>query len=149
MSLYRFVQITRNQENQFLDFLKRVDNLYNPPLSKKTNLQDFCYKILTLGNVIAVYDNDTIIGAICFYTNNTETSRVYISLVGVDQNYKGQHIASHLIDKMFVRVKSCGLHFIGIHTNNEIARHIYEKKGFILISSDTGIPTRHYLEYKL
>ena len=81
--------------------------------------------------------------------NNMETKVAYIPLVCVDVEYRGQHIATELMNRAISLVKSRGMQKIGIHTNNKFAKSMYVKMGFQLIWEryQTDIKTdRYYLE---
>lgn len=145
----RIKRITAADKNLFLCFLEEIDNLFVPHLSSKQPLNCFCDKILDLGNVLVVEVEQTIVGAICYYTNNKQNLLAYVSLVGVKTDYSGQRIATCLVREMILDASKQGMKVVGIHTNNTIALNLYLKCGFEIISSDNSIPTRFYLERKL
>lgn len=89
------------------------------------------------------------VGIVAAYCNNMETKVAYIPLACVDVEYRGQHIATELMNRAIILVKSREMQKNGIHTNNKFAKSLYAKMGFQLIWTryQTDIKTdRYYLE---
>lgn len=120
----------------FRSFMEKVSCDFLPPLLPRIDV-DFCM------------DGDKMVGIVAAYCNNMETKVAYIPLVCVDVEYRGQHIATELMNRAISLVKSRGMQKIGIHTNNKFAKSMYVKMGFQLIWEryQTDIKTdRYYLE---
>lgn len=133
----------------FVCFLQEINSLFVPALDTKTDLTSFSNKILTLGHVLVAKSNDTIIGVCCFYTNDLTSYKAYISLLGVKSAFSGRHVATEMLSMVTEYIKSTKMKTIAIHTNNPIAKHIYEKNGFLVLSSEGKDPDRYYLEKRL
>ena len=144
-----FVHLATDDKQQLESFLSEIDNLYTPRLTYKTDLAVFAEKILSNGHVICACSNGQILGAVTFYSNDLAGRTAYISLVGVKENYTNMHIASKLVHQALAYIRTTSMIKCGIHTNNVIAKHIYEKIGFNIISVDKSNPPRYYLEYIL
>lgn len=132
-----------------LKFLRKVDNDFVPSLSQKTDLEAFCTKIMSKAMLFVSCAKDgNINGLVVMYANDLEHHYSYVSLVAVDLSFRKQGIADSLMRKAISYVKSLGkdkINCIGIHTNNAIALHLYEKLGFVVQSE---LDNRKYLEMK-
>lgn len=141
---YSFLDIENKAD--FVCFLQEINSLFVPALDTKTDLTSFSNKILTLGHVLVASLNGIAIGACCFYTNDFINNKAYISLLGVKPAYSGQHVATEMLSLVVKYIKSTKMRTIAIHTNNPIAKHIYEKNGFVVLYSEQTDPVRYYLE---
>lgn len=86
------------------------------------------------------------VGIVAAYCNNMETKVAYIPLACVDVEYRGQHIATELMNRAIILVKSREMQKNGIHINNKFAKSLYAKMGFQLIWTryQTDIKTDRY-----
>lgn len=91
-------------------------------------------------------EDNKIIGSIIFYKNDEIKKIAYISLVGTLKSYRNMGVANSLLKKCVEDIMYSSMEKIGIHTNNIIAKKIYEKYGFKEVSEING---RYYLEKKL
>jgi ribosomal protein S18 acetylase RimI-like enzyme len=59
----------------------------------------------------------------------------YIRRLGIDPNYKGQGIATHLMQQCIDHAKANNEKIVALHTMDVMtaARHIYEKMGFTIL----------------
>jgi ribosomal protein S18 acetylase RimI-like enzyme len=76
----------------------------------------------------------------------------YLSMLAVDPDYWGQHIASNLLDIVVAHAKNTGKQRLGLWTrqsNNERARSLYEHKGFTLTDKPSTRPDGDSVEYIL
>lgn len=144
-----YEKLTLSDKQGLFIFISKINKNFTPSLDSKTDLELFCNKILTLGNVIVAKTDDKIIGIITFYTNNVIDKKAYVSIVGVDPDYSGNHIATRLLIRAIEYSKLQRMEYVSIHTNNIIAKHIYEKQGFEVLSQNNDIPIRYYLEKKI
>lgn len=133
-----------------MEFLSKIDKYFTPNLSQKTELSDYCDKLLSKAQLFVSYSNGgKINGLVALYANDFENHYAYVSLVAVDSDYRNQGIARNLLVQAINHV--CGLGVdkiqkIGIYTNNHIALHLYETLNFCRISVSQN---RYYLELSL
>ena len=135
-----------NFEEKILNFLKEIDNEFKIPLSKRVSLDEYMYKIKTLASSYVILDNNKIIASIIFYKNDNINKKAYITLVGVLREYQKQGIVKLLLEKCIFDTKNSFMKIIGTHTDNIIAKKVYEKYGFKEASEING---RYYLEKNL
>lgn len=136
----------KNYEEKFYIFLKKVDKLFKTPISNKVSFDEYINKIKKLANSYVVLENNEIIGGIVFYKNNLENKTAYIALVGTLKRYQNRGVAKLLLKVCISDIENSIMEKVGIHTDNIIAKKIYEKNGFKEILEING---RYYLEKKL
>lgn len=134
-----------------MEFLSKIDKYFTPNLSQKTELSDYCDKLLSKAQLFVSYSNGggKINGLVALYANDFENHYAYVSLVAVDSDYRNQGIARNLLVQAINHVRGLGvdkIQKIGINTNNHIALHLYETLNFCRISVSQN---RYYLELSL
>lgn len=133
-----------------MEFLSKIDKYFTPNLSQKTELSDYCDKLLSKAQLFVSYSNGgKINGLVALYANDFENHYAYVSLVAVDSDYRNQGIARNLLVQAINHVRGWGvdkIQKIGIYTNNHIALHLYETLNFCRISVSQN---RYYLELSL
>jgi len=133
-----------------MEFLSKIDKYFTPNLSQKTELSDYCDKLLSKAQLFVSYSNGGAInGLVALYANDFENHYAYVSLVAVDSDYRNQGIARNLLVQAINHVRGLGvdkIQKIGIYTNNHIALHLYETLNFCRISVSQN---RYYLELSL
>lgn len=133
-----------------MEFLSKIDKYFTPNLSQKTELSDYCDKLLSKAQLFVSYSNGgKINGLVALYANDFENHYAYVSLVVVDSDYRNQGIARNLLVQAINHVRGLGvdkIQKIGIYTNNHIALHLYETLNFCRISVSQN---RYYLELSL
>ena len=116
------------EKSVLLKFLRKVDDDFVPTLSQKTDLDEFCTKIMSKAMLFVSYAKDgNINGLVVMYANDFEHHYSYVSLVAVDLSFRKQGIADSLMRKAISYVKNLGkdkINCIGIHTNNPLAELI-------------------------
>lgn len=130
---------------QFYDFLCRVDNDFLHPLSSKVNLREYARKLADTAYVSFTAKDDKIIGCVAMYCNDLSTMCAYIPLVGVDKDYRGQHLSKALMNSAISIARGRGFKKIAVHTENDIAYNLYLSLGFVLVIDGP----RKYLELSL
>ena len=102
--------------------------------------------------MIACYSGEQLVGLTAMYCNNHESRTAYITFIAVLNNYRGNKIATKLLNLAALVSQEQGMHKIHIDTNNEIACKCYTRNGFEIIStqklSEYNL-TRYFLEKKL
>lgn len=71
----------------------------------------------------------------------------YIALVA-EKDYRGQRIASSLIDRFIEIARDKGMKYITIHTNSLSAKRLYERIGFVVVN-ESFIVELNVMRYKL
>lgn len=130
---------------ELYDFLKRVDNGFHTPISKSVGLDQYATKVIGSAHIEYVKRGGKIVGVCICYCNNLDTGVAYISLLGVDKEYRGQKLAKELVLKTISYARGKGFMSIGVHSVNPIAIHLYESIGF----TTTDVSGKKYLTFTL
>lgn len=95
------------EKSVLLKFLRKVDDDFVPTLSQKTDLDEFCTKIMSKAMLFVSYAKDgNINGLVVMYANDFEHHYSYVSLVAVDLSFRKQGIADSLMRKAISYVKN-------------------------------------------
>ncbi len=90
----------------FLNFLKAVDGDFSPPLSQKTDLQEYADKMYKNAELFCEYlPSGEIKGLVAMYANDRERQYAYITLVVVSSLHREQGIATRLLGEAISAVK--------------------------------------------
>lgn len=128
------------------EFLEEIDKDFTPPLSLKVDLDEFVDKIMDKAELIILNgDKGLIDGLVVLYCNDIVGRKGYISLLGVRKSIRNQGIANRLMIQAINKARESGMQFLGIHSNNPVALHLYKKIGFNKMSGEG----REYLELQL
>ncbi len=132
-----FILSENISKEEFSQFINKVSNDFIPSLFEriKIPLADYYAKLSTLGKIIACKDKCNICGLIAFYSNDTQTNTAYITLLATDSQYRGQGIASKLLEKATEIARQNKMTSIRVHTNNEKACRLYQKHGFSIVET--------------
>lgn len=139
-------------KDAFCRFITKISDDFVPPLLPRIDIDDYYAKLKSLATIVVCIDEGNIVGLAATYCNNRDTKLAYTTLVGVDKDYRGRHIATKLMEKTKVCAKQSGMKKIGIHTNNPHARELYIKCGYTQFGEGYSpeIQTeRYYLEIEL
>lgn len=123
---------TKEKMKEILEYLYEHDRDFPIPLSYKVDLNQYLNKVMYLGKSIICTDQNKITGLIFYYDNNIKERKAFISLLSVDENYRGRGIATHLINEVLFLLKQ--QHFeiceVPTHESNEQAIDLYCLLGF-------------------
>lgn len=130
MIIYR--DIENYEKTELLNFFRQVDSLFPIPLSHKQDLEVLSEKLLAQGIVIGAYCKNDLVGVICGYANDAQSSRAYISVLCVSTEFQGKSIARTLVEKFVDECRKTGMvsAFLYTHQTNIAAQRLYKKMGF-------------------
>ena len=137
--IYKFVDISDKKNCDKLEkFLLNINNDYPVPLTNKISFHDFILKISNNGLIIGAFLDDAIVGGIFFYANNFSDKIAFLTLIGVQKEYRCMGIANNLLIEMknYCQKKSFSRIQLYTHKENKIARRFYEQRNFYEIESD-------------
>lgn len=132
--------------NLLLEFIRKVDSDFSPPLSDRVDIQRFANKLINYAEFFCVLDDHDRIGClVALYANDYNSKYAYYPLVATLPSLRGRGFASNLMQESldYLNGLSGNIKCAGIHTNNQIACHLYEKSGFNVLNNVNG---RYYLE---
>lgn len=116
---------------------KKCQNIWD--MSKQPSAPKWYDELISGNRTIFVYQlNGEYIGegALVFDTGDSHytipNQRIYLSWLFVKEDYRGQGIGGKIVDHLIENAKQLGFDelSLGVDCNNEVARHLYTKKGF-------------------
>jgi len=112
-------------------FLIKISDDFVPPLKQKVDLKEYTLKLLNNAIIQTAVEKEKIVGLIAFYCNNLDTKIAYISIIGVNKNYRGRGIGNKLLKNAINYIRSNGFREIELETwENSSAQNLYIKNGF-------------------
>lgn len=124
---------------EIVNLLKRNDCDFPIPLSNKIDFNQYITKVLENGNILlAVNENNQVIGCITFYNNDLINNIAYISIVCIDKDFRHQRVGKSLLEKVVITIKNTGMKKIILYTHieNVNAINLYKSFGFKIIDND-------------
>ncbi len=124
----------------------------------ETNLQktELYENMMKIGKgFVAEFENKIIGMGFLIYSGNPTNiypkEYAYIRMIGINPTYKGKGIASKITDLCVEEAMLKNEKIIGLHTSEMMpaARHIYEKKGFVISKELEPILGKKYWLYSL
>lgn len=119
-------------KKELVVFLKKIDKHYPVSISSKVDLDEYAEKILDKATLMIWREKGVIVGIVVGYNNCTFDDMGYISLVGVDFEYRNRGIATTLIKRFIMDCNNKGIYKVHLYTDsrNASAIHMYKKLGF-------------------
>lgn len=113
-------------------FLNEINASFPVSLSEKTQIDEYTKKVLRLGLVMKMEQNQKIIGVITGYVNDTVTGNGYISVLGVSEHHRGKKIGSRLLQAFIDQARIEGMKKLSLftHKENHNALNMYLNHGF-------------------
>lgn len=137
-------------ESDFEKFIIKISNDFTVPLIPRINIHEIYVKFRDLAVCVICCDSNKIVGIAATYCNNFETKKGYTTFVGTDKEYRGCHIGTNLMLMTVDEARKVGMEMIGVHTNNAVAKKMYENIGFLQVDDNFGSHSYNwYLEIKL
>lgn len=116
------------------DLLDRMSPQFSPSLSCNMDLDSYAEKLATNATFLLCKSSDLVVGAIVFYPNSS-TSIIYIPLVWVDNDWRGQRIAKNMFMSLLQYGDSNKFKNIDLEVlkSNKEARCLYSSLGFSIL----------------
>jgi ribosomal protein S18 acetylase RimI-like enzyme len=98
--------------SNLLEFIIKVDAFFEPPLSKRVNLESYAKKLCQEANLIVCIEHSKIQGACAYYCTPDKYEYAFLSFISTLQ--KG--LGSRLVEKMILSCKEYGVKGIETQT---------------------------------
>ena len=131
-----FLENIKEDQGRLLSYLKLVDKDFGVPLSSKIDMTQYVVKLLSLGNVIVVMENEEIASCICFYCNDFQERKAYISLLSTLSFYQGKGYAKMLVNEAIRYCRTKRFQKIFVDSINIAAVSLYMSEGFRKIQTE-------------
>ena len=119
-------------EKQIYNFLKKVDNSFPVPISKKQNLSDYARKLLSQATICWKLEEGEIVSMVAGYTDNLTDDVAYIALVATVDVARGKGYAKKLVSDFINICERKGIRSAHLYTHatNKKAINMYISLGF-------------------
>lgn len=139
-----------SNREEIRQLLEEFSSSFIPSLEERVDDLDAYAEKLSINaiNLVLLVENE-IIGFICFYANNLESRKAYISLICIKREFQKRGYATLLLEKMFELCKdTMNCVELEVYSKNKKAVDFYKKNGFSKterksIDSDTFYMQRH------
>lgn len=113
--------------------LLACDESFVPRLSKRIAIADYAKKIVDYAIRIEAWSGSELIGLLAAYENNVSGDIAFITNVSVVPQWRGQKIASFLMNEGITHIAGRGANAIRlqVHDSNVPALHLYQTFGFV------------------
>lgn len=142
---------TRLTKKQLVDFLFRIDQDFPIPLSDKVDIVEYAGKLMEKADLVARIEENSIRGLVAGYTKNIIDNSAYITLVGVQDKFRGQGIGKQLVNAFIELCRQKKIQSINLYTHqtNASAIKMYEALGFEIyeMKNEARIQDIHYIYY--
>lgn len=117
---------------QVRDILLMCDENFSKDRWANGKLDDYASKLSEHACIDVVKANSNTVGCNIYYINK-ETRIAYISIIAVNDKFRGKQIASLLLRNMYEKVSILGIKVImlEVRKDNAPAQSLYYKNGFI------------------
>lgn len=127
-----------NEKNNALELL--ID--FNKRISRSIEYDELVkgmQKFIDKGNVVAIIYDNKIIAMLNMYCNDFEEKKAYINNVEVLEEYRGNGLATIILEKAIQIASEKRFEKIQLHVapDNKVAINLYEKYGFVLTGEES------------
>ncbi|WP_375234783.1 GNAT family N-acetyltransferase [Winogradskyella sp.] len=118
-------------KDHLIDLLERINSEFSGKLIS-SGIEEYVSKLISKSVINTEYQNDDLIGFIAFYANNTESRIGFMSMLAIDEIYRGNSIAERLIFKAENYLKNNNFKYFDLEVlkTNVSAIALYKKSGF-------------------
>lgn len=118
-------------EDEFRLLIKRVDDLFVPPLSECVDIRAYAGKLYARASFVVAEENGKVKGFIAFYKNR-EANQLYITLICVDKDCRGRGVGGKMLQCLeALRAEGFGSIALEVTKSNEGGLRFYKRHGFV------------------
>jgi D-cysteine desulfhydrase len=117
-------------------FLDKIDSQLPTSLSSRFDINEYACKVIDNGNVLSIENDGEIVSAILFYSNDMQSKKAYITLLGTVSGFENRKYAHYLMNAAEEVSRSAGIRTIHLDTEKQNTRAIsfYSKQGYVIES---------------
>jgi len=131
MSHHYEIVLGPKENDPYQDKFNQLINEYNKSINYSDDFEEVFY---------VAFDDDKVIGGVYGELSN---NYLYVSVIWVDEAYRGHNIATTLLDKIESYSIDKGYKRSFLETGSFQAKEFYEKKGYEVISTLYNFPKGH------
>jgi len=123
----------RATEEQIAAHLALCDARFVPPLSSRLQIREYAHKICTHGMRFEAWEEGSLVALVAMYCNRVDQGLAYITNVSVLEEWLGEHVASHLLERAVHYLKERKFEDVELEVDerNHKAIRLYERHGFV------------------
>ncbi|MBQ9314991.1 MAG: GNAT family N-acetyltransferase [Clostridia bacterium] len=123
---------TKVTTDQKLLAIRACDSAFTISVINRPNFEELFQKIDTLAEFVIVTSDKSPIGYAAMYANDLVTKEAFITLIGVNSDYQGEHIGSRLMDNCILLARKNGMNIVRLEVLDvdKGAQAFYRKQGF-------------------
>lgn len=133
--------VVRDEKKEEIIYM--FDDAFEKSVVERVNFKDTLKKIKNNANVIVAVLNGEIVGYSAFYMNNFIENIVYITLIAVNEKYRGHHIGTLMMKYIKSASQLNGFCRIRLEVrkdnDNAISFYRYHSFEFERVASDTSV----------
>lgn len=113
--------------------LERTDTDFMPVLSSRVDLPAYATKLASQARRVELWQGERLVGLVAIYCNAPAGADAFITSVSLERAWRGQGWADRLIEAACTLARAAGLARVRLelHCDNQAARRLYERHGFI------------------
>ena len=129
-----------SDKKRIYSFLKKVDNQYHTPLSKRVSLNSYAEKLALNAFNFFLTETDLDIAHAAIYYNELESS-VFLSNIAILEEYAGYRLGGFLLEEieLFSIEKKAKLLSLEADSDSDRLKKFYMDRGFEIISSNRNM----------
>ena len=108
------IQASIRDADNIVSLVSRYDKDFEPPLSERIDLNSYVHKLLDRGYCHVYKHKEKIRGVVAYYANDTDSLSAYLSLILVDEEYRGSEVASKMLNVMEKHCRNIGFNKINL-----------------------------------
>lgn len=124
---------TKQFDKAIIDFIRETETEFNPPISHRTDINQYIHKIMQEAVVLFTVEEGTgnVSGLSAFYCNPSDYSFSFLSYIATKERGKG--IGLCLLDASLEYIKKAGMKGMDTQTweSNTGSRRLFTKAGFV------------------
>ena len=117
---------------EIFKLISKFETCLTPTLSDRNiSIVEYASKICDNGVCLLAVDGCEA-GIVCFYSNDYNTKKSYLTFLAVDENLRGKGYGKILMKEMENKSKQSGMKMVQleVHKNNKKGIQFYEKLGY-------------------
>lgn len=128
------IQASMRDADNIVSLVSRYDEDFEPPLSERIDLNSYVHKLLDRGYCYVYKHKEKIRGVVAYYANDTDSLSAYLSLILVDEEYRGSEIASKMLNIMEKHCRDIGFNKINLEmaSNKNDLMKWYMRQSYML-----------------
>lgn len=126
-------RLNKASELEIRRHLLECDPDFVPPLSGRVDIASYARKIATKATRFEAWHEDSLIGLVAAYCNDTDSRVAYVTSVSVVRGWMGRGVASQLLTRCLEHAKASQMTVVRLEVGqaNAPAIRLYEDKGFV------------------